>query len=144
MRGERISLPQLKAQLAERRDPIFVAETQSVDGEVTIAGCICAEWARHHPEAGLSEECTMFGLFAVDPEYQSNGIGSRLLQHATRFAKKEWGCKRAVLWVIKQRVEILAWYERLGFEWHGETRDFVFPDLALREDVEFRVLSKHL
>lgn len=144
VKGERISLPQLQAQLAAQKDPIFVAETRLESGDAAIAGCICAEWAKLHPDVGLSEECTMFGLFAVDPAHQSVGIGTRLLQHAVTFAKEEWGCERAVLWVIKQRTEILAWYERLGFEWHGETRDFVFPELALHDEVEFRVLSKRL
>lgn len=109
-----------------------------------VIGCICAEWAKNHSEMELSDDCCMFGLFAVDPGFQSQGVGSKLMRHAMQHAKSAWGCKHAVLWVIKQRPEILAWYERWGFEWRGERKDFVFPDLKMFDDVEFKVLHKDL
>lgn len=125
-------------------DPIFVAEIATGTGSGQVVGCVCAEWAKNHPDTGLGPESALFGLLAVDPARQSAGIGSKLFAHALEFAKREWGCQQAVLWVIKQRTDILEWYERLGFRWTGELRDFVFPDLAMHDEVEFKVLFKAL
>jgi GNAT superfamily N-acetyltransferase len=144
VRGERITLPQLREQLSQAVDPIFVAEIAGGTEAGRVVGCVCAEWAKNHPDTGLGPESALFGLLAVDPDKQSAGIGSELFLHALKFAKKEWGCLRAVLWVIKQRGDILAWYERLGFQWTGELKDFVFPDLAMHREVEFKVLVKSL
>ena len=145
VKGERITLEQLTAQLQPHHtDPIFAATFAVAGGAEEVAGCICAEWAKQHPNLGLSDTCAMLGLFAVAPEHQSQRIGSSLFQHAMQHAKDEWGCSEAVMWVIKQRKELLQWYYRMGFEWHGQKREFVFPDLQLQDDIEFLVLRKSL
>lgn len=142
--GERVSLAQLQRELDSSPDPTFVATVADETGKRRVVGCIRAEWAKQNPGMELGDECAMFGLFAVDPAFQSKGVGSQLFRHAMQHAKEEWGCTEAVVWVIKQRAEILAWYERWGFAWDGEVKDFVFPDLKLQDDVEFRVLRKQL
>ena len=159
--GERIGLHELEAlldddsELAERQDPVFVATLRvtpnadaagagTVLADEMLVGCIQAEWAKHHPDRGLPAACAMFGLFAVDPPHQSKRVGSQLLEHALVHAKGAWGCREAVLWVIKQRQDIVKWYERLGFRWSGKVKPFVFPELTLKDDVEFLVLIKRL
>lgn len=147
VKGERISLPELQTRLAEPKDPIFVATVdEDSPGSKTprVVGCICAEWARNYPETGLTDESCLLGLLAVDPELQSRGIGSALFDHAMQYAQHEWKCSRAVLWVIKQRLDIMEWYKRRGFVWTGEVKEFVFPELKLHKDVEFHVLVKEL
>jgi GNAT superfamily N-acetyltransferase len=147
VRGERIGFDELEAQLTDDEvDPIFVATLPSASGgeEPVVAGCICAEWAKDHPSVGLPPSCSMLGLFAVDPAHQSKRIGTHLFHHAMRHVKQKWGCTEAVLWVIKQRTDILSWYYRMGFRWSGQTKDFVFPELKLHDDIEFKVLIKVL
>lgn len=166
--GQRITVEQLRQQLAAGVDPVFVAtlpgsgagaraaaEPSNGDGgsdasaapagsSRQVVGCICAEAARNHPDTGLGRGDVLLGLFAVSPDHQSAGVGSRLFAHALQHAQAEMRCSRAVLWVIHTRTELLAWYERLGFAWRGETKPFVFPDLALIDDMHFRVLTKSL
>ena len=159
--GERIGFHELEAMLddnaplQQRKDPVFVAtlcgpsESSGTDSagaaaRETLVGCIQAEWARHHPDRGLPPCCAMFGLFAVDPDHQSKRIGSQLFDHALAHAADVWTCKEAVLWVIKHRQDILKWYERKGFRWSGKEKPFVFPELALKDDIDFLVLIKRL
>jgi len=82
----------------------------------------------------------MFGLFAVHPSYQSSGIGSLLVQKALSHMRTVWHCKTCILWVLENRPELLAWYEKIGFKWNGVTRPFVFPEY-LKEKVDFRILE---
>ncbi|KAF9877439.1 acetyltransferase [Colletotrichum karsti] len=89
-----------------------------------------------------------FGLFAVDPERQAGGVGRRVLEHAERFAVREWGVRRIEMCVIWSRAELIAWYERRGYVRTGETRAFPYEQLvggeALRDDLYFVVLEKEL
>jgi len=82
----------------------------------------------------------MFGLFAVLPSYQSFGIGTLLVTHALSHMRTVWRCKTCVLWVLENRPEILAWYEKIGFKWTGETRPFVSPELLIQK-ADFRILE---
>jgi len=95
------------------------------------------------PSASESESSAIFGLFAVHPSYQSHGIGSFLVKHALSHMRSVWHCKKCIIWVLENRPELLAWYVKMGFEWHGETRPFVFPEY-LKEKAEFRVLEMRL
>lgn len=77
-------------------------------------------------------------------EFQSRGLGKTLFGAATAFAKSEGNCSKAMMFVINKRTDIQAWYERLGFQWTGEKRDFVFSDLTLQEDIWFKIYEKSL
>ena len=50
--------------------------------------------------------------------------------------------------VIKQRDELIAWYERLGYSRTGEMLPFPYGDtrfgIPKREDLEFAVLTKQI
>jgi ribosomal protein S18 acetylase RimI-like enzyme len=52
---------------------------------------------------------------AVDPEYQRYGIGSALLRHVEA-ALLQRGCLKINLQVRSTNTEVIAFYERLGFE----------------------------
>lgn len=86
----------------------------------------------------------MLGLLAVNPDYQSRGVGKALFNEAVEMVKTRWSCTKAVMWVINKRADIQAWYERLGFKWNGEKRDFVLPDKVLQDDIWFKVYVKEL
>lgn len=127
------------------QDALLVCEAPRSDaGRPDVVGCICAEWGRHHPDTGIGESACMLGLIAVEPAWQSRGIGTRLLRSAMAHAHDVWHCDKAVMWVIKQRADIIEWYGRLGFRPSGETRPFVFPELQLLPEVAFDVLERNL
>ncbi|KAJ6539163.1 acyl-CoA N-acyltransferase [Mycena capillaripes] len=89
-----------------------------------------------------------FGMFAVEPQLQTAGLGRKILQHAEKTAVAEWKVPRMEMTVIAQREQLIAWYERRGFTSTGETRPFPYDKLpegtALRDDLHFAVLVKTL
>lgn len=62
-------------------------------------------------ERGVAE----FGLFSVDPDFQSAGIGSNLLKTAEKHAYWKMNARAAIMHVISIRAELLDWYERRGY-----------------------------
>lgn len=154
VKGERISQDRLLELITEQKDKLFVAclsgeppcssVSENGGNTGTVAGCICAEWAKNHDDLDLPEDNAMLGLFAVDPAFQSRGIGKSLMKHAEQFIKQEWECSRIVMWVIEQRGDIMQWYKRCGYLDTGEQLPFVMPDLALIENMQFNVLAKAL
>lgn len=89
-----------------------------------------------------------FGMFAVSPTRQSAGFGGRLLAHAEAYAKQQWKAQKMMMSVIKQRLELLAWYHRKGYRDTGNTLPFPYGNpragLPKRDDLVFLVLEKHL
>ncbi|KAI9019979.1 acyl-CoA N-acyltransferase [Phycomyces nitens] len=83
------------------------------------------------------------GLFSVDPQYQSKGIGGKLVRAALD-TMKTMGFKVAVMKVIENRADLLQWYYKLGFVNTGERVPFVFPDLLKVKDLSFITLKKPL
>jgi ribosomal protein S18 acetylase RimI-like enzyme len=93
------------------------------------------------------DDVAYVGMVAVRPRAQASGIGRALLAEAERRAT-ECGAGAVRMTVIRQRSELIAWYERLGFRRTGETEPFPYGDarfgLPRRDDLEFLVLEKSL
>lgn len=89
-----------------------------------------------------------FGMFSVRPTQQGQGRGRAIVAEAERVAGEEWGATRMSMTVIRQRQDLIAWYERLGYEPTGETQPFPYGDerfgIPTRPDLEFVVLAKPL
>lgn len=89
-----------------------------------------------------------FGMFAVRPELQGAGIGRAVLAEAERRVAAEWQCHVLRMTVIRQRADLIAWYERLGFAPTGKTSPFPHNDERFgrpkRPDLEFAELAKAL
>lgn len=97
----------------------------------------------------IGDEGTVhFGLFAVQPEMQAGGVGRWLIGEAERRAKELHRASRLRISVLWQRLELIAWYERLGFQATGERVAFPYGDERFgrpkRADLEFVVLQKSL
>lgn len=139
VKGERISQTELEELIEGHSnvEPFLVAVQTSDHGSETIMGCIQIQ--RHD----CADDEAMFGLFSVSPEAQGAGIGGKLVRAALLTMKQEMGIKRAKLWVLHPRTELIAWYQKLGFTPTGETRPFPATDLALR-DLHFIVCAKDL
>jgi len=88
-----------------------------------------------------------FGLFAVRPRLQGGGVGSRVLTDAEEQAATH-GRARMRMTVIAQRDDLIAWYERRGYERTGDTSPFPYGDARYgdprRADLEFAELVKKL
>jgi ribosomal protein S18 acetylase RimI-like enzyme len=104
------------------------------DAQEQIVGCVYLE----KKPAGL-----YLGMLTVSPELQGAGIGKHLLAAAEAYAK-ETGCSAIIMTVISVRAELIAWYERHGYQRTGETQPFpADPAFGLpKQSLEFIVLQK--
>lgn len=88
------------------------------------------------------------GLLTVAPERQASGLGRALLAEAEQLASVGLGAARVEMTVIRQRPELIAWYERRGYALTGEERVFPYHDerfgVPRRSDLAFLVLEKPL
>lgn len=89
-----------------------------------------------------------FGMFAVRPELQGGGLGKVIIAEAERTAQDIWGAREMRMTVIRQRTELIAWYERRGYRRTGERTPFPYGDerfgIPQRPDLEFELLVKPL
>ncbi|MFF0626378.1 GNAT family N-acetyltransferase [Streptomyces sp. NPDC004296] len=89
-----------------------------------------------------------FGMFAVRPELQGSGLGKVIIAEAERTALTAWGTPEMRMTVIRQRAELIAWYERRGYRRTGEFTPFPYGDerfgIPQRADLEFELLVKPL
>jgi ribosomal protein S18 acetylase RimI-like enzyme len=87
-----------------------------------------------------------FGMFAVRPDQQGSGVGRAMMAEAQRWMTARWGTRSCRMTVIRQRTDLIAWYERLGFAPTGEVEPFPYGDERFgrpkREDLAFVVLAK--
>ena len=89
-----------------------------------------------------------FGLFAVSPALQGQGVGDALLARAEREASESFGAAWMKMKVIWLRDTLIAWYERRGYVRTGDVHPFPYGDarfgLPRRDDLHFVVLAKSL
>ncbi|MGH3311273.1 MAG: GNAT family N-acetyltransferase [Streptomyces sp.] len=93
-------------------------------------------------------EHAYFGMFAVRPELQGAGLGRAVLAQAERTVRAEWGAREMQMTVIRQREDLIAWYERRGYARTGELSPFPYGDerfgIPQRTDLAFELLVKPL
>ncbi|KAJ6015001.1 hypothetical protein N7540_009592 [Penicillium herquei] len=88
-----------------------------------------------------------FSLFAVHHEYQQAGIGRRVLAQAELYCREKWGSVIFELDALSTREELIAWYERQGYEQTGMLTSFpvqIYPDLHLSHDLAFVEMEKRV
>ena len=93
-------------------------------------------------------EHAYFGMFAVRPALQGGGLGKVIIAEAERTAQATWGAREMHMTVIRQREELIAWYERRGYRRTGQLTPFPYGDerfgIPQRDDLEFELLVKPL
>ncbi|MEN5230448.1 GNAT family N-acetyltransferase [Brevundimonas naejangsanensis] len=133
--GQRTDEAELRDILADASRIILLAE---IDGALT--GCVQV--------AAQGEGLAYLGLLTVDPARQAGGLGRLLIEAAEAEAAARFAATRMEMTVIRQRAELIAWYERRGYRLTGETRPFPLDDprfgLPRTRDLAFVVLEKPL
>ncbi|MBZ4015979.1 GNAT family N-acetyltransferase [Streptomyces purpurogeneiscleroticus] len=132
--GQRTDPEGVAAVVAAEGSRLLVAER---DGE-PIACCQLEHRGEH----------AYFGMFAVRPALQGAGLGKVIIAEAERTVRAEWGAREMHMTVIRQRAELIAWYERRGYARTGRMTPFPYGDerfgIPQRDDLEFELLVKKL
>ncbi|MER7398965.1 GNAT family N-acetyltransferase [Streptomyces sp. NPDC000151] len=132
--GQRTDPEGVAAVVAAEGSRLVVAER---DGE-PVACCQLEHRGEH----------AYFGMFAVRPALQGGGLGKVIIAEAERTVRAEWGAREMHMTVIRQRAELIAWYERRGYARTGRMTPFPYGDerfgIPQRDDLEFELLVKKL
>lgn len=133
--GQRTDPESLAAIIADPDQAILLARSEG-----KLQGCV---------QLSRVDEATAYlGLLTVDPAVQAGGLGKRLLAHGEDFVRENWQAQAMEMTVIKQRTELIAYYERRGYVSTGEYRPFPHGDsrfgLPKSELLEFAVLRKKI
>lgn len=111
----------------------------ALDGDA-IAGCV--QIAR--TENGKA----YLGLLSVNPLLQATGLGKQLIAAAEHAAVTYFDAHLIEMTVIKQRAELIAYYQRRGYSPTGEERPFPLSDerfgLPRTSELVFVVLAKNI
>ena len=114
--GQRIDATMLAEQTDKPQTFVLVAETDRIVG--------CCELTMHHAHP----DTAYFGMFAISPSMQSTGTGRALMDEAEVAAVRELGANTMELVTIHLRSDVIAMYERRGFQLTGETYPFPYGD----------------
>jgi ribosomal protein S18 acetylase RimI-like enzyme len=135
LEGARLPAEALQAMLGDPAQRLLVAEA----GDVAL-GCV-----RVTDQGGGTAH---LGLLSVDPAIQTRGYGRRLVAAAEEEAVRSFAAARMEMSVIRQRPELVAWYERQGYRRTGEEQPFPPGDTRFgrprMEGLTFVVLEKML
>lgn len=103
---------------------VFVAEIVADHG-LRCVGCVEVSQVESSPMV-----CSI-GMLSVDPWRQGDGIGGTLFDEAERFAWDDLKAEKILLWVLRKRDSLIAWYVKRGFNSTGELQDFPPPSSSV-------------
>jgi GNAT superfamily N-acetyltransferase len=104
--GPRIT-PQALAALWGERSRVLAATLND-----ELVGCVHLEGR---------EGVGQIGLLSVLPALQNAGVAKKLLQAAEDYAVKTWGISCFTMWVVNHRPELIAYYQRRGYQLTDQT-----------------------
>ncbi|HXH32561.1 MAG TPA: GNAT family N-acetyltransferase [Bacteriovoracaceae bacterium] len=84
-----------------------------------------------------------FGLLAVNPKFQTAGIGKRLLAEVEKLAQVQ-GARKIRIMVLNVRDELISYYERRGFRLSGQEEKFPFEELLKVKGLKLVEMVKDL
>lgn len=132
--GARIDPQGLQADIERPRSTILLAER---DGQLLACAHVADDQGKGY-----------FGMFSVDPTQQGGGIGKQVMLAAEAHAAREWDVPVMQMTVIDIREELIAFYERRGYQRTGIKKPFPYGDerfgLPKRDDLRFEILEKSL
>ena len=130
--GLRIDANSLK-ELVQKPSAVFL---KCCNGNGEILGCVYLE----------KQDTKMYlGFLTVSPVLQASGIGKQLLAEAEKYSADN-NCISVYMTVISLRKELVAWYERHGYNPTGETKPFPSDEKfgIQKQPLELMVLEKIL
>lgn len=137
--GQRTDLQALADIIADPEQSMLVGEAD--DG--AMVGCVLVADKGMRTGARVA----YLGMLTVSPELQAGGLGRRLVAAAEDFARG-FGADTMEMTVIRQRRELIQWYERRGYALTGREEPFPLDDprfgLPKTRDLVFVVLAKPL
>ncbi|MEN5367662.1 GNAT family N-acetyltransferase [Stenotrophomonas sp. TWI273] len=132
--GARIDPQGLQADIERPRSTILLAERE---GQLLACAHIADDQGKGY-----------FGMFSVDPTQQGGGVGKQVMLAAEAHAAREWGVSVMQMTVIDIRDELIAFYERRGYQRTGIKKPFPYGDerfgIPKRDDLRFEILEKPL
>jgi GNAT superfamily N-acetyltransferase len=133
--GIRTSRALLTEDLERENSEVIIAER---DGDLVACSHIMK----------ISDDSVYFGLFAVRPEGQAQGVGKAMLAEAERRSVELWHASQLEMTVVHLRTELLAYYGRRGYSETGVVHDFPPHDerygLPPAQELKLVVLAKSL
>lgn len=133
LKGLRTDVAEVSSVIADEAFIILLCQR-----DLEIVGSVCIE--RQGDQAHL-------GLFVVKPSLQGKNIGKQLLQFAEQAAQQNWQVSKMVMTVISCRHELIAFYERRGYQRTQVFKEFpVNPELwqPQVEGLQLEILEKPL
>ncbi len=89
---------------------------------------------------------SQIGMLAVHPRLQGAGIGKQMLAHAERHAVENFGAEKFLLRVVTGRPDLVAYYQRRGYQPTGVAIDFPLAGgvgIPKVPDLKIAVLEKY-
>jgi ribosomal protein S18 acetylase RimI-like enzyme len=133
--GQRTDAEGLQAIIADPNQRLLLADQNGA-----LAGCV-----QISDQGGGT---AYLGMLSIAPERQAAGLGRVLIAAAEDHARRLFDAKNMEMTVIRQREELIAYYERRGYVRTGEERPFPLDDprfgVPKRRDLSFVVLAKAL
>jgi GNAT superfamily N-acetyltransferase len=132
--------PESLAEVIDDPDQRILIAVDDVTDRLAIIACVQIAKKAH----GKS----YLGLLCVDPSRQATGLGRQLIAAAEHAAATLFGAHVVEMTVIKQRAELIDYYQRRGYSMTGEERPFPFGDerfgIPKTSELAFVVLAKDI
>jgi ribosomal protein S18 acetylase RimI-like enzyme len=83
----------------------------------------------------LVSDAAFLGMFCVKPRLQAKGVGKSLMAEAERAVVRDWAANKMLMDVISVRAELIAFYERRGYQLTGKSSAFPVNDALWQSKV---------
>ncbi|KAI1273089.1 acetyltransferase [Xylaria sp. FL0933] len=107
--------------------PTLISKINQPDcGVLAVTDPSTGSIVAHGSVRKLDDTRAWFGMLAVDVNRQKEGIGSKVLEWAELYARRQWDSSRMEFDVVNTRAELIAWYKSRGYQPTGETSPFPY------------------
>jgi GNAT superfamily N-acetyltransferase len=132
----------------QRTDHDDLAETIAAPDKAILAACDDGDLVGCVRVEARADGFGYLGMLSVAPARQGAGLGRCLISAAEEYARTRFGARRMMMTVIKQRLELIAYYERRGWTLTGAEAAFPYGDRRFGDpktvDLVFVVLERAL
>ncbi|HEY6870091.1 MAG TPA: GNAT family N-acetyltransferase [Novosphingobium sp.] len=128
--GDRTSEAEVAGIVAAPHQRIIVVEERA-----RVIGCVAI--------TDLGSGKAYLGMLAVSPALQAGGLGRALIAAAEDEARRTFAARSMEMTVIGLRPELIAWYQRRGYQPTGEIRPFHY-DAPERAGIALVVLERQI